>query len=304
MAKVKRIAVGLDLTEMDEVLIKYASFIAERRKAKDLYFINIIENVAFPAEVLKEYPDIVEKTIEEKERKMRDVVDKTINGNLLVNRIFLVKKGKIAKTLLKIIDADDIDLMILGRSQHGLLAQRLARLAGCNLQIIPNKVEPKMNVMHVPNDFTDTSLFAIHEAIEIGSRIGDNTEIHVQNIYSVPAGYHYTGKSFEEFAEVMKKQAEHKFKQLLAKLDTRGIPLIPFYTLDANDRAVRHIYDFAKRLRPDTIVIGAKGRTATTALFLSSFGEKLISVNKKFPMRIVRPKKKHAGIIDFLREEI
>ncbi|PAM94734.1 universal stress protein, partial [Flavobacterium sp. IR1] len=39
----KNILVALDLSNMDEVLIKYASFIAERLKAEKVYFVHNIK---------------------------------------------------------------------------------------------------------------------------------------------------------------------------------------------------------------------------------------------------------------------
>jgi nucleotide-binding universal stress UspA family protein len=50
------------------------------------------------------------------------------------------------------------------------------------------------------------------------------------------------------------------------------------------------------------IIIGAKGRTAATALFIGSLAERLIQINNKVPLLVTRPKGKNAGIIEYILE--
>ena len=55
-------------------------------------------------------------------------------------------------------------------------------------------------------------------------------------------------------------------------------------------------------MHADAIVIGAKGRTDTTAIFIGSSAEKLIHIDSTIPIMIVRPKGRRAGIIELLKD--
>lgn len=303
---IKRIAVGLDMTNMDNTVIKFAEFVAKRNDSTEVYFIHVIKNHKFPEELKEEFPNIEDKVFEEHEREMRENVEKIWDKKVDTKKIFLVKKGKIARNLLKVLDADNIDLVIIGKStskeERGLLAQKIARLANCQLLIVPEGSQPKFTKLLVPINHSDNDKIALEKAIDIARISGPDAEIICQNIFSVPTGYHYTGKSFEEFAEVMKKNTEKKYNVLVSQLNTNGVKITPIFSHDKNDDPIDEVYELALKIKPDTILLGAKGLSTTTALFLSSIAERLIQVDTLFPIRIVRKKGDNAGIMEFIKK--
>lgn len=306
MQKIKRIALGLDLTDMDHDVVRFASFIAKRYGASEIYFIHVIKDVKFPDEILKDFPDIEDKVFSEKESQLQQLAENYLEPDLNVKVINLVKKGRIAKNVLKIIDANNIDIVIIGKSVHskerGLLAMKLARLSNCQLLIVPRGCTAREGKLLVPIDHSENDKFSIQEAFDIARNNGRGTELVIQVLYSVPNGYHYTGKSFSQFAEISKKHAKEKLEKILAKLDTEDVSFKTVYSLDKNDNPIDEIYDTALGIEPDEIILSAKGRTSTTALFLSSIAEKLIQLNNRFPLRIIRKKNSNAGIMEMIKQ--
>jgi nucleotide-binding universal stress UspA family protein len=306
MEPIKNVLVGLDLSTLDDTLIQFAALIADSSEAEKITFVNIIKNLDIPDDVLKEFPDMKKNALKEREDQLKERVALYFSPKRKTKIDFLVKAGRGAKSILEISGKLDIDLIVLGRkmslSGGGVLATRLARRASCNLLIIPEGKELKLSKFLVPIDFSSHSKLAIDKAVEVAYRYEGDIEITAQNVYSVPAGYHYSGKSYEEFAEVMKKHAEKDYVKFMSRVDTKGITIHPIYNLDINDNLISDIYDLANVIHPDCIIIGAKGRTATTAIFLGSFAEKLISTEMKYPLMIVRPKGKNAGFIDYFKE--
>jgi nucleotide-binding universal stress UspA family protein len=306
MEPIKNVLVGLDLSVLDDTLIQFAALIADASDAENITFVNIVKNLDIPDDVLKEFPDMKKNALNEREKQLKEKVAHYYKPNRRANISFLVKAGRGAKAILETCGKLDIDLIVLGRkitlSGDGVLATRLARRASCNLLIIPEGKELKLSKFLIPIDFSHHSNLAINKAIEIADRYEGDIEITAQNVYSVPAGYHYSGKSYEEFAEVMKKHAEKDYAKFMKKVDTKGIKINPIYNLDINDNLISDIHDLANVIHPDCIIIGAKGRTATTAIFLGSFAEKLITTDMKYPLMIVRPKGKNAGFIDYFKE--
>lgn len=138
-------------------------------------------------------------------------------------------------------------------------------------------------------------------AIELAKRYGSN-KLVCQNVYSVPSSWHYSGKTYEEFAEIMKKNAQKNFKKFMKDIDQKDINVEDVYSLDKDDNPVNNITDYMAETKPGCVIIGAKGRTATTALFIGSKAEHFVQENTKTPMLLVRPKGKNEGIIDLIKQ--
>lgn len=305
MEPIKKIFVSLDMSEMDALLVRFASFIANSTSAEHVYFANVVRNFNIPADVKKEFPDLEKNAIQERVDKINEVVKKHFKCDKDIKVECLASPGQTG-VVLNLANKYDADLFIVGQKKvlpgTGVLAQRLARRASCNLFIIPEGSEPGVKKILVPMDFSKYSKLAIDQAIEIARRNGPDVEIVCQNVYSVPAGYHYTGKTFDEFAEVMRKHAEDDYKKFIKKVNTHGVKISTVYSIDNNDNLASDIYDLADKIKPDAIIIGAKGRTATAAIFLGSLAEKLVNSKMSHPLLVVRPKGKNAGLIETLKE--
>lgn len=296
----------MDTSSTDSVLLKYLKFIVEAHDTQEVHVFNSISQMNIPEEVLKDFPEIKEKAIEERVQVLKEKVKNGLPEEVAAICQVHVKEGAPSKEILKFVDKNNIDLIMMGRHKNfaggGVLSNRLARRAACNLFIIPEDSELNINLLHVPCDFSPHSKIAIEEAIRIARHHGKETKIIIQNVYTVPGGYHYSGKTYEEFAEVMKANAQKDYKRFINEIDIEGVNIEVVYSLDTNDNPVTDILDFANYHRPGAIIIGVKGRTSTTALFIGSRAEHLIQQNSQIPMMVVRPKGKNAGILDLLKE--
>ncbi len=310
MYPIKRILVALDLTAMDVELIRFAAFVLKNTPADRLYFVNIIRKFHIPESVMKEFPGLVDTAIGERKEKMMSVVQDNFDMDDVkkkqVKLQYIVKDGAPAKKLLQIAQDSDIDLIIAGRKVSlegsGVMVQRLARRAACNLLIVPEGSEPNIRKILIPSDFSEHSELALETAVDIARLTGTNVQLVVQNVYNVPPGYHYSGKSFEEFSAIMEKHARKEYKTFIKKIDLKNQKIKDVYSLDKNDNLMSDIYDKAIEIEADMIIIGAKGRTAATALFLGSIAERAIQMNSRFPLLVVRPKGQNAGFFDFIMD--
>lgn len=307
MEPIKTISVCLDQSAMDEMLIKFTAFMVDNSLAETVYFINTIKNLDIPSEILKEFPDMKKNALRERKETIKSEVSKYFKTTKEVHVNYTIKPGREAKTILEIIESNKSDLTIIGRKikikgEGGVLALRLARRATCSLLIVPEGTTPKMDKVLLPVDFSENARLSVQRAVEIAARYPNKVEILAQHVYSVPTGYHYSGKSHKEFAEIMKKHAKEDYKKFIKKIDTHGVSIEPLFNLDTNDNIISDIVDMSNEIRPDLVVTGAKGRTATTALFLGSFAEKLIHADMPCPILIVRPKGKNAGFRDYLKK--
>jgi len=306
MEPIKKILVALDMTEMDDTLIDFSSFVTKSSLATDIYFMNVMKTQNVPEELEKEYPEMVPHAVNDRENIIKKKIDKTFKPHKEINTHIVVEKGQPSKAILKFTKVEGIDVIIIGNKKtlpgSGVIAQRLARRAGCKLLIIPENHTPVLDRILVPIDFSEYSKQALEYAMYISRNNDGKVELICQNVYNVPVGYHYTGKSYEEFARVMKKNAEKNFQKFISDIDTSGVTITPVYSLDENDDITTDIVDMARDKEVSGIIIGAKGRSATTALFLGSMAEKLMQVVKDYPLTVVRPKGKTAGIMEAIME--
>lgn len=306
MYQIKKLIVCLDLSEMDETLVKFAYFIAKTNQTSKIYFTNVIRNLNIPKEVLKEFPNLINSMIDERKGEMQKIIDKHFDKSLATECALVVKEGQLSKKILKLAHEKSADMIIVGRKVTmigtGVVTQRLARRASCSLLIVPEKSVPKIDRILVPSDFSDYSKDAMEEAILIAEKNGGKVEIICQNVFTVPSGYHFTGKSYEEFTAIMQTHAEINYKKFIRKIDTKGFDITPIYTKDDDEDPVEDIIQKAIEIEADGIIIGAKGRTAATALFIGSMAERLIQLNDKFPLLVTRPKGKNAGLLDYILE--
>ena len=300
-----KIMVLMDTSEADITLMKYLEKVATANDTKEIHVFNSISEMKIPEQVLKDFPEIKERSIADRKAQLQKTVESLLPQELIDICQIQVKEGAPSKAILKYVEKNNIDLLMMGRHKNfiggGVLSNRLARRAACSIFIIPEASKLSMDTLHVPCDFSEHSKIAMEEAVRIARRY-DNMKIICQNVYTVPGGYHYSGKSYEEFAEVMRANAERDYLEFISGIDHEGVNLEVVYSLDTNDNPVTDIIDYAHEIKPSSIVIGVKGRTATTALFIGSRAEQLIQYNNDIPMMVVRPKGRNAGLMDLLKE--
>jgi nucleotide-binding universal stress UspA family protein len=301
-----KILVGIDLTDIDEQLIKAASFITTTFQSKEIYFYNVIRDFSVPEELIKEFPTVIEQLIVDRKHELETKVRQYFSFPDGVEVNYLVKQGQPTKKIMKFADEKKVDLIMVGRKPKpkngGILINRLARRAGCSLLIVPKEYNHALERLFVPIDFSDYSLDAMQQAVAIARSNTKPVKIIAQNVYNVPQGYHYTGKSFKEFAAIMKDNAAKNYEKFIKQIDTEGLDIEPIYSLDKNDDVMGTIFTTAKKHLADIIIIGAKGRSATAALFIGTNAEKLVQIDSKIPILVIRPTGRTEGLLEYLKE--
>jgi nucleotide-binding universal stress UspA family protein len=279
--------------------------------AKKVVVINLLKNFHLPADVIEDFPDLKEKAIDYKYRKMVKITSEYLGTKKKIEKKILVKTGSGLKTLLKLIEEEKIDLVLMGKklddTGHGIITQRMGRRCPVTLLIVPEDSSVKLEKGHkkrnilVPIDFSEYSQLAIEQAVDIAKN-NQGTEIFAQHVYSVPVGYHYAGKSHDEFAVIVKQNAKKQFRKFIKNCDLQGVKVTDVHTLDDNENIVEDIYNYAQEIDATGIIFGSKGMTAASSLFLGSTAEKLIKIDTKFPLMVVRRAGDHKGLLDLIQK--
>ena len=295
MENIKRILVAVDLTEMDESLIKYIAYLSNEIKLDKVYFINVMKSMELPEKIVQKYPNMAAPMDEATKKEIQYTIDEEAGNQLKVDYEIKVTDGDAADKILKWAKIKDVDMIVMGRKvgmdDHGIVSSTIVRLAPCTVVFVPEVLPELLKRMVVPIDFSKESKLALEYALFIAKRIKD-IKITFLNVYTVPVGYHVSGKTYDEFAEVMRQNAEESFKEFIAEFDTKSLNMEAKFVLDKNNDIAKTIYQFALKNKATGITIASKGRTQAAAVLLGSIAEKLIKVNSQIPT-IVAKKPRH-----------
>ena len=208
--------------------------------------------------------------------------------------IFEALQGRPLDELLNFVRGKDIDLVMNnGRNPetHSIeMAEKLARKAPCSVLVVPQDKTAAIHKVLVSVDFSENSEDAIDVGIAYASAAG-LSEISCLHAYSVPLGYYKTGKSSEEFAEIMLKNAESQFETFIKKFDLKGLTAKPVFVLNPSPEEA--IEKTVQSGHYDLLVLGSRGRSTGAAVLLGSVTEKLLW-STKVPLLAV--KKKGTGL--------
>ena len=158
------------------------------------------------------------------------------------------------------------------------------------MSMIPEGNESKITKVAVAVDFSEHSADAMDVGIAFASTAGI-TEIVCLHVYNIPSGYYKTGKSYEQFAEVMKKNAERNYQEFIGQFDLMGLTVTPLFVLHKNtEKGIKETVD---KEQIDLVIMATLGRSAGAAIVMGSPMEKLICMTN---VPLVAVKKKGAGL--------
>jgi nucleotide-binding universal stress UspA family protein len=307
MYKLKRIVVGLDLSALDETIIRYTALFSKLVKADKIYFIHVSKNLELPEEILEKYPDLIAPVDETIEKEVESSIKKYFDKKFFKENIDIkVSEGNPFEKLLKWAKIKEADCVILGLKkgklkEEGLLPRKITNLAPCSVLLIPEDTEANISKIMVPVDFSKYSNLALEQALSLSKAI-ENSKVICQHIYSVPSGYHTTGKSYEDFAEIMRNNALKHFERFKTEFKHHDQNLHCEFELDRDENKAVVINNSASKHKIDLMIIGSRGRTEAASILLGSIAEKLLNYSKDLPLLIVKKKGENMTFLKALLE--
>lgn len=298
--------IGLDLTEMDETLIRYTAFLCSISQIEKVYFIHAEKSLELPDELVASFPQGHLPTDE----KIKEMVEQRVaqyfspGSPVEVEVEVQVVEGSPLKELLHWSKVKQIDMVLVGRKLRlrgsGVLAQKLLRTGRVSVLFVPETAEPVLNHIVVSVDFSDYSMMALDRILH-SALARPEVQITCLHVYQVPTGYITLGISYEDFDKRMQGFAHDKFEQVLAQFpglaERAKLKLVK---LDDEDEIGELIVLEAKRSRADMLVIGAKGKSAAALFVLGSVTEKILRNNSDIPMIVYKKAKEEIGFLDAL----
>lgn len=302
LSKFQRMLVTLDLTDMDVPVIKYASMIAKAFEIDAVYFLHVTTSLELPEEIQEKYGNVMAPVDETLQREMQVVLDdhfvKPHNCDVQV----AVQAGGVTDEILKFAKVKVVDLILLGRKEEtrgtGLNSKKIAKVSASSIIFVPENPKYELNKILISIDYSEHSKEAFEIGIDIQKKTG--AKLLSNNVYRVPVGFAKSGKTYDEFAEIMLENTKEECVRFFKTMNLEDVDYDHTYALDDDPHPADKIYRTGAELDVDMIVLGSKGRSRTAAFLIGSVAEKLLMEDNDIPMFLVKKGNENMGFLEAL----
>lgn len=285
MKRYKNILVALDLSDMDEVLINYASFLAGRLKAEKVYFVHNIKKYEISAlfeEQLKEV-NLDQVIGDELNEKVQEHFKAEIDWEVLIS------EDPYSESLIKyVVEKYAVQLVIVGNKKHekgtGLVSGKLLRLLRCDILAVPRAAKLRIETIWAGTDLSPDSrkVFNVTKALQEF----DGTSLKLVHVYSVPVQFSpYV--SPESMAPKVEKHVKEKIEKFIKKLDYPE-SIEPLFLLGRESGAAQKIIANIKKSDADLLVVADKGGNTFSPFAVGSVTEELFNANYGIPLWVAK----------------
>jgi nucleotide-binding universal stress UspA family protein len=307
MYELKRIIVSLDLTELDEEVVRYTSVMAEIMDADTIYFLHVAASLDLPDTLSEEYGAALAPVDETIKHETQTTVDKYFAGRDTTDIYVDVLEGKPTETVLKYAKRKEADLIVLGKPNQSVRPRlhlgKIAELSSCSVLFVPKGADIRLDEVGVALDFSNQSYRALQQALRIadeGNQRQPPVRVYGLHVYRVPNGFSKTGKSYEEFAQIMEENAQKEATKFFKEHKLTSDTCEMHYQL-SRDRAVHdELQAFAEDKNLDMLLVGSQGRTAAASLLLGSVSEEMLHYENHIPLFVVKEKDGNLGFFEAL----
>lgn len=291
------------MSEMDRALVRYAYFLGEALELNTIDFVYVHEELdAVNQKVLHELdlPISHEVNYNDWVEELTQSQDLVLENTKIIQHLL---HGSPLHELLRYARDESVDMIMVGAKNHkdgtGVLSSRISRKAPCSVMYVPEGAPHSLKRIMLPTDFSSYSKLAFEE-LQLFKEEYPDIEIIAQHVYRVPLGFYKTGKSYEEFSAIMKENSKKLFNSFIKEHNLESLGLIPRFTLDDDKNPADKIIALAEEEKVDLMVICAKGHTRASSILLGSTTEKVLRLDKRIPVMILKEKGETLGLLDIL----
>lgn len=286
MNKLKKIALFVDLSELDSLLLDYIKRLDDFFDFHELYLIHLIQMEGFSKEILDLLPSLgkpLTTLIEEEVRESADMHFGRKNENI---KVYIQPENDL-ESLIDWFDKEKFDLAILGlkaaQNGSGIFSRKIVRLTNCTTLFLPETAEPKFERIVIPIDFSPYT----EKIILIAKNLSEMAQSKVYPVHALKVGIQYFPfiHNSNEIKSTLEKEAKSNYK----KYQSRYPFLQDLVILSNQEEKINvQVNRYIDKINADLVIIGQKGRTSDSELLIGSVAEKLISNESDYPILVVK----------------
>ncbi|MDT7827530.1 universal stress protein [Pricia sp. S334] len=281
----KHILVALDLSKMDESLIRYASFMAKTFPLEKVFFVHNIKKYELSELFSEQLKDIdLDKVVgDELNEKVEALFEAEMNWEVLIS------EDPYTESLINyIVNKFDIDVVLLGNKSSlkstGTVSGKLLRLLKCDLLAVPKNAETAMKEIWVGTDFSQRSKKALRTAQTLQHIV--SAKLTAAHVFNVPI--HFSPYlTTDSMASKIERHVTDKCTRFIQNLEhPEGIRqrIIPGREPGIANSLITH----AQRAGADLLVVTDKGNNPFSNLLIGSVTEDLFNQISDIPLWIAK----------------
>ncbi|MDN3596652.1 universal stress protein [Zunongwangia endophytica] len=285
MTNINNILVGLDLSPMDDHLIKYASFLAKKLNIKKVYFTHNVKKYAISELFQEQLQDLdLEQIIGD---ELTETITKSFDAD--VEWDTLIAEDPYTESIFNhIVNKYYIDMILVGNKIDyegaGALTDKLLRMVKCPLLIIPETTQNKIEDIWIGTDFS-RSCMKIYNNVDY-IRDNTNAKITAAHVYHIPAQFSpYV--SDETLKSKIKKHSEERLEKFIKRLHKSYD--IHQHALESKESSVAEkLVEHSQARGADLLMVADKGSNNISSLMLGSVTNELSTSNARIPIWVVK----------------
>jgi len=294
MDQIKKAVVALDLSAMDDRIIKYVNIIAKPLRLLRLDFVHVI-----PEEYIqtgREY-GMPEGTslLNAVNEKVRNAIQEKINAFLPDTDLDIqihVIEGHPRKQILKYIDEQGVDLLIAGRKSNsdgsGITVKRIARNAKCHFLFVPENISDIPRRVMVPIDFSDNSAEAVYAALALKVAIPDLEIVCPHVMKMLPADFYYELDKYQFFIDANIEKSKKAYQYFIKEYDLPEEELEEVLLEDNFNSVGKKLTKYLEKEGFDMVIMGAQGHKWVDRMIYGSVTERFVQSCDKVPLFVTR----------------
>lgn len=285
--------VCLDLTQMDSILIGYASFLANLTKPTTVTFLHVVESGPQTLEIIQEFPEIdtKEKFFDLLREDIHDKVEEFFQYTEAETRV-IIMEGKPTNTIIDVSKSLDFDLLFVGKkvgyAGEGILPKQILKYVATSILFVPENSRYQLENILVPVDFSEQSAAAVIAAAKLTKLTGGS--VTAQHIYEYKAQFFPYLMSEEE-----KKKVDNKVESKKSNfVEKYSIPDEVHLTLSRHNKGklADTVYEKILDTQSDLILVASKAKKFS-ALIRHDFTDKMVNYAFGVPLLLLRNRDKY-----------
>ena len=259
MYQLDHILVPLDLSEMDDFLIRYCNYIIKSFKPKSITFMHVMQSYDIPKNVLEAYPDLDEPISKVLQDELEEKVTELFEKNDNVKIIIKVEEGITTETLVEYAKDHNITLTLMGKKigykGRGSTVRRVLNLIPSSVMLVSETTPYQINHIMVRMDFSRISGMALKMGLRISDLTGAKVTCH--NVHKLPLHY-LSQPSRSDRAKVEQQVEKYALKEYnkfakKQKINPQEIPCT--VSLDTEKEEAHILYSQALKIGSEMILI-------------------------------------------------
>lgn len=306
MEQLEHILICMDLSEMDDILIRYGNFLVEKFKPRSVTFLHVIKSYEIPPEMIAAFPHLDQPLSEIVREELQEKIDIHFTEKEATQTIVEVAEGSTTDNIVKYARERNIPFALMGKKigyeGQGGIVRKVIGIIPSSVLLISETTQAQLDHVLVRMDFSRMSLLALKLALKLQEI--SNAKISCHHVYKLPIKYfpQTTPGEDQKLMGHVEKYSRIEYMKFMKKHGLSPDNISFSTSLDPESDEAHILYTKALSIGADAIFIGSKIKSQLADIIIDNTSEKLASTEKNLPVLIVKDRKQTIGFLKSLFE--